>query len=89
MSGTYKGVRGGWWVVGEGVELRGGEGEGKVGGGGGWAAKGGLNLTLGCRQQCCVFNTVPIGDRNIHRSIHRIGQDMSNCWQQFGTMHSH
>ena len=29
---------------------------GGVGGGGGWAAEGVLNLPLGHRQQCCVFN---------------------------------
>ena len=31
-------------------------GGGKVGGGGGWVAEGGLYLSLGHRQQYCVFS---------------------------------
>ena len=34
-----------------------GEGGGEVGGEGGWAVRDGLNLSLGHRQQYCVFSS--------------------------------
>ena len=48
--------------------IRGGQvGGGEVGGGGGWAAEGGLRVSLKHKQSCCVFSRQ-------HKQFQSIGQ---------------